>query len=88
VHSSDPDPAASAAAWLETVRFEDVMLPYSEWVGDWSDYHGNYAWQSLGGGDHRALSDCRAVVETLRAMVEPADASPWPEPTGPGWSRE
>lgn len=63
------DPAASAAAWLEEVRREDVMLPYSEWVGDWSDYHGDYAWQPLIGGDHRALSDCRAVVETLRGMA-------------------
>jgi hypothetical protein len=70
-----PDPAASAAAWLEAVRFEDVMLPYSEWVGDWSDYHGDYAWQSLTGGGHRALSDCRAVVETLRGMVATAAAA-------------
>jgi DNA polymerase III epsilon subunit-like protein len=63
------DPAASAAAWLETLRFEDVMVPYSDWVGEWSDYHGGYRWQPLYGGDHRAASDCRAVVDRLREMA-------------------
>lgn len=64
-----PEPEAAAAAWLGAVRTEDVMLPYSEWVGDWSDYWGGYSWQPLQGGDHRALSDCRAVIETLRVMA-------------------
>jgi DNA polymerase III epsilon subunit-like protein len=63
------DPVAAARAWLETVRFEDVMLPFSEWVGDWDDYFEGYAWQPLIGGEHRALGDCRAVVELLRGMV-------------------
>jgi DNA polymerase III epsilon subunit-like protein len=66
------DPESSATAWLNSVRFEDAMIPYSDWYGDWSDYWGNYAWQPLYGGDHRALSDCRAVVERLRDM--PADS--------------
>ncbi|WP_406730000.1 3'-5' exonuclease (plasmid) [Streptomyces sp. GD-15H] len=65
------DPAASAAAWLESMTYEDVLVPYSNWVGDWSDYWGNYAWQRLG-GDHRALGDCRAVLDCLRAMAAPA----------------
>jgi DNA polymerase III epsilon subunit-like protein len=72
------DPAASAAAWLETMRFEDVMMPYSDWYGEWSDYHGNYCWQPLFGGDHRAASDCRAVLDRLREMAagvaDPAEA--------------
>jgi DNA polymerase III epsilon subunit-like protein len=63
------DPAASATAWLETMRFEDVMVPYSDWFGEWSDYHGNYRWQPLFGGDHRAASDCRAVLDRLRDMA-------------------
>lgn len=63
------DPAAPAAVWLETMRFEDVMVPYSDWYGEWSDYHGNYRWQPLYGGDHRAESDCRAVVDRLREMA-------------------
>ncbi|KAB7833563.1 3'-5' exonuclease [Streptomyces mobaraensis] len=56
-----------AAAWLDGMRFEDVMIPYSRWYGDWSDYHGDYRWQPLGGG-HRAAGDCRAVLDCLRAM--------------------
>ncbi|MGW2725630.1 exonuclease domain-containing protein [Streptomyces sp. NPDC001492] len=63
------DPEASAGAWLGRVRTEDAMIPYSDWYGDWSDYWGNYAWQPLYGGDHRAVSDCRAVVERLREMA-------------------
>jgi hypothetical protein len=72
--ASHPDPEASAAAWMGVMRFEDAMIPYSDWVGDWSDYWGDYTWQPLYGGDHRALSDCRAVVERLREMAAGADA--------------
>ncbi|MFD9004429.1 exonuclease domain-containing protein [Streptomyces sp. NPDC059582] len=64
-----PDPEVSAAVWLDNVRFEDAMIPYSDWVGDWSDYWGNYTWQPLYGGNHRALSDCQAVTERLREMA-------------------
>lgn len=71
---------ASAAAWLEAVRFEDVMLPCSEWVGEWSDYWGDYAWQPLIGGEHRALSDCRALLERLKEMAPQYQCCP---PVGP-----
>lgn len=56
-----------AAAWLGVMKFEDVMIPYSDWVGDWSEYHGNNRWQALNGG-HRAAGDCHAVLDCLRAM--------------------
>ncbi|MEU0743976.1 3'-5' exonuclease [Streptomyces sp. NPDC006134] len=56
-----------AAAWLDVMQFEDVMIPYSDWVGDWSEYHGNNRWQPLDGG-HRAAGDCRAVLRCLRSM--------------------
>ncbi|WP_236669913.1 3'-5' exonuclease [Streptomyces antimycoticus] len=56
-----------ANAWIDAMTFEDVMIPYSDWVGDWSDYHGNNRWQPLDGG-HRAAGDCRAVLDCLRAM--------------------
>jgi hypothetical protein len=46
---------------------DDVMVPYSDWVGDWDDYWGNNRWQPLG-GDHRALGDCRAVLRRLAEM--------------------
>lgn len=67
------DPAASAAAWLESMRFEDVMVPYSDWFGEESEYHGGYRWQPLYGGDHRAASDCRAVADRLREMAAGAE---------------
>ncbi|MEU6285011.1 3'-5' exonuclease [Streptomyces sp. NPDC047028] len=59
--------AKQAAAWLDAMHFEDVMIPYSDWVGDWSEYHGNNRWQPLNGG-HRAAGDCRAVLDCLRSM--------------------
>ncbi|MFI5987117.1 exonuclease domain-containing protein [Streptomyces sp. NPDC051555] len=62
-----------AAAWLDGMAFEDVMIPYSDWVGDWSDYHGGNRWQPLGGG-HRAAGDCRAVLGCLAAMGRPTGA--------------
>lgn len=64
-----PAPEQAAADWMGAHAFEDVMIPYSDWVGDWNDYWGNYSWQPLNGG-HRALGDCRAVVERLREMAE------------------
>ncbi|MFE7243986.1 hypothetical protein [Streptomyces sp. NPDC057580] len=51
------------------MTYEDVMIPYSNWVGDWSGYWGNYSWQPLNGG-HRALGDCRAVLDRLRTMAK------------------
>ncbi|MGW7244638.1 hypothetical protein [Streptomyces sp. NPDC054804] len=54
--------AAKAADWIEQMRFEDAMEPYAAWVGEWSDYWGDYVWQRLPGGDNRALGDCIAVV--------------------------
>lgn len=56
-----------ASAWLDALSVEDVMIPYSDWVGDWSEYHGNNRWQPLNGG-HRAADDCRAVLDCLAAM--------------------
>lgn len=67
-HQDDADPAAAAAAWLVLAKFEDVMVPYSDWYGEWSDYWGNYSWQPLGGG-HRALGDCLAVIARLTTMA-------------------
>ncbi|MFI9332944.1 exonuclease domain-containing protein [Kitasatospora sp. NPDC052868] len=78
------DPEASAAAWLDSMTFADVMMPYSAFVGDWSDYHGNYRWQPLGGG-HRALGDCRAVLDVLCEMARGhGDVPVVPAPAGPG----
>lgn len=56
-----------AEEWLGDMKFEDVMSPYSDWVGDWSEFHGNNRWQPLNGG-HRAVGDCLAVLDRLRSM--------------------
>ncbi|MFF7986405.1 3'-5' exonuclease [Streptomyces sp. NPDC007901] len=64
------DATAQAAVWIENVRFEDAMDPYSVWVGDWSDYWDDCQWQPLPEGDHRALGDCCAVVKALRRMAK------------------
>lgn len=46
-----------------------AMLAYSQWIGDWSDYHGNYRFQRLPGGDHSALGDARATLAVIRRMA-------------------
>src|SRR2546427_1771089 len=57
-------------------RWTCAMEWYAQWWGDWSEYHGNYRWQPLG-GDHRAREDCLAVLERLRTMAG-ADTTPLP----------
>lgn len=49
-----------------------AMQWYSQWCGEWSDYHGNYRWQKLPGGDHSALGDCRATLEVIKRMAAAA----------------
>lgn len=51
-------------------KAECAMLEYSRYVGDWLDYHGDYRWQRLDGGDHSALGDCRAVLSMMREIIE------------------
>lgn len=75
-----PDPGQAATDWIAAHTFEDIMIPYSDWCGEWSDYWGNNRWQALYGGDHRALSDCRAALRQLASMTPAADeaaADPW-----------
>lgn len=54
---------------LGIAEFEDVMEPYSAYVGDWSTWHGNWRWQRLPGGDHSALGDARATLRVIRRMA-------------------
>jgi DNA polymerase-3 subunit epsilon len=49
--------------------FTCAMLEYADWVGDWNDYHGNFRWQKLEGGDHSALGDCRATLDVIKRMA-------------------
>lgn len=46
-----------------------AMLWYSQWVGEWNEYYGNYKWQPLRGGDHSALGDCKATLEVIKTMA-------------------
>jgi len=62
--------ATAANTHWPAMTADCVMEAYSAWVGDWSDYHGNYRWQRLPGGDHSALGDCRATLDVLRRMAE------------------
>ncbi len=55
-------------------RWHCAMEWYAQWWGDWSEYHGSYRWQPLGGG-HRAREDCLTVLARLRTMAGPATPS-------------
>ena len=50
-------------------RWEDLMLPYSAYVGDIRD-NGDYRWQRLPSGDHSAAGDCQAALEVLKEMTK------------------
>lgn len=50
---------------------ECAMLWYAQYYGQWHDYYGNYTWRKLpGGGEHRALADCKATYHLLQKMAE------------------
>jgi hypothetical protein len=46
-----------------------VMEKYARFVGEWSQYWGNYRYQPLWGGEHTALGDGKVVLELLRYMA-------------------
>jgi DNA polymerase III subunit epsilon len=48
-----------------------AMQYYSQYVGEWNEYYGNYKWQKLPGGDHSALGDCKATLEVIKSMADP-----------------
>jgi DNA polymerase-3 subunit epsilon len=50
-------------------EYKCAMEEYSQWVGEWSEYHGNYRWQKLPGGDHTALGDARACLAIVKKMA-------------------
>jgi DNA polymerase III epsilon subunit-like protein len=55
-------------AQATATRWTCAMEWYAQWWGEWSEYHGDYRWQPLGGG-HRAREDCLVVLARLRAMT-------------------
>jgi DNA polymerase-3 subunit epsilon len=46
-----------------------AMCWYSQWVGEWNKFHGNYRWQRLPAGDHSALGDCLATLKIIKQMA-------------------
>lgn len=46
-----------------------AMKPYAAYCGEWSEWHGNFKWQPLPGGDHTAIGDCRATLELIKTMA-------------------
>jgi hypothetical protein len=50
-------------------RLACAMSNYASFVGEWNDYHGNYKWQRLPGGDHSAIGDCLATLELIKKMA-------------------
>jgi DNA polymerase-3 subunit epsilon len=61
--------AARYALDLPKFDWQCLMHNYAQYVGDWSEYHGDYRWQRLPGGDHRALFDALAALEVMRHMA-------------------
>ena len=58
----DPEP------WLQQTKWLDLMIPYSDWYGDWSTYREDYRWQRLE-GTHEAVGDCLAALDCLKQMA-------------------
>jgi len=50
-------------------RISCAMQAYAQWYGDWNAKKGNYKWQKLEGGNHRALGDCLATIKLIETMA-------------------
>jgi DNA polymerase-3 subunit epsilon len=59
----------------EPLTVDCAMKAYAVYIGDYSEYHGNYRYQRLPGGDHSALGDCRATLDVLKVMT---GGTSWP----------
>lgn len=46
-----------------------IMVGYSMFVGEWSDYHKDYRLQKLPSGDHSAIGDCKATLKLIHKMA-------------------
>ena len=67
-----------ARAWMSKFVFVDVMGPYAEYWGDWSEYHQSYTWQKLTyacqqqgvpvTNEHSAIGDCKLTLALIRKI--------------------
>jgi DNA polymerase-3 subunit epsilon len=55
-----------------------IMKKYSQFVGEWNSYHGDYKFQRLPNASHGAVGDCKAALKVIQLMAgtEPVDISP------------
>lgn len=66
--------------WKEISFFHCAMDAYSEFYGEWNNYHGNYRWQKLlvaaarcrvnVENAHNALGDCLMTLGVVKAMLK------------------
>lgn len=66
----DSEALAYTRAWLERARWVDLMIPYSEWYGEWNSYRHDFRWQSQPYGDHRAAADAAGAARLLRELAD------------------
>jgi DNA polymerase-3 subunit epsilon len=55
---------------MPAANWQCLMHKYAQYYGEYSDYWGDYKWQRLPGGDHRATGDAQAALELLRGMAQ------------------
>jgi len=46
-----------------------VMKKYSQFVGEWNPYYGDYKYQRLPGANHNAVGDCKAALQVIQLMA-------------------
>lgn len=51
-------------------KLKCVMEIYSAYCGVWNHRYGDFRWQKLPGGNHRALGDCIAVHNVLKEICD------------------
>lgn len=67
----------------DSVEYIDLMVPFAEVFGEWSDYFDDFKWQKLitcanyygyqGDGWHDSLADTKATLYCFKAMLENGD---------------
>jgi len=65
---------------FDVLDWVDIMQPYAEYWGDWSEWHGSYTWQKLTNacrqqgitinGTHSAIGDCKMTLALIQKIAE------------------
>lgn len=79
MHQSHEHYSSEKINWREIARWYCAMEAYSEYYGDWNDYHQSYRWQRLTAAmyqqdlptkdAHSALGDCLMTLALVRKMA-------------------